>query len=691
MHIALRRALKMLALLGVRSIMPLSVCAGAETMTYSDLLNRLVDLERLAILPPAGEKTAQASSYDRRSRYDAETDQYIEWGANADGHHTSAASADEAVLAELEGPGCIWRIWTATAGKGHVKIYLDGAETPAVDLPFAGYFDGANAPFDRPGLTYISARGHNSYIPIPFQKSCRIVAEKEWGQYYHFTYSRFPAETHVPTFTRDLSPEDQAALDRVNELLSTRLGTHPGPAYPDQETDTISVEVAPGERVPVITLTGARAITSLRATVSDLTNRAEEIAAMRELTISIRWDGSETPAVWSPLGDFFGTAIGLNRYRSLVSGIDDDGRCYSFWYMPFEREAAIVLGNDGPHGRRISLEVTHAPLTRPAADYGRFHAKWHRDAFLPTRADRWPDWTVLTTQGRGRFCGMMLHVWNPRAGHNRQFGREGHFWWGEGDEKFFVDGEKFPSIFGTGTEDYFGYAWCLPDLFQQAFHGQTLTQNNKGHQVVHRWHIADSVPFQTSFDGYLEKYFPNHWPTHYAAVAYWYLDPSGIDLYGPHTLTERTGYYDLTDANEGENLRIVSITGGTAEPQIVMKDRGSGDSIFSGGAQLWWKEGRPGDQLTIALPVTLTGRYRVRLGMARAPDYGIARIRFNGQAPLHPIDFFERTLEPVEIDLGEFDLKRDEVPLSLEIIGANRRAEHEFMLGVDYVKLVPAD
>ena len=63
---------------------------------------------------------------------------------------------------------------------------------------------------------------------------------------------------------------------------------------------------------------------------------------------------------------------------------------------------------------------------------------------------------MLQTEGRGRFCGVMLHVWNPRGG-----------WWGEGDEKFFVDGEKFPSTIGTGSEDYFGYAWCNPHLFQK--------------------------------------------------------------------------------------------------------------------------------------------------------------------------------------------------------------------------------
>ena len=115
--------------------------------------------------------------------------------------------------------------------------------------------------------------------------------------------------------------------------------------------------------------------------------------------------------------------------------------------------------------------MVHAPLGREFDGLGYFHAKWHRDTFkLPK--DRWPDWVMLRTQGRGRFCGVMLHVWNPRGG-----------WWGEGDEKFFVDGEKFPSTFGTGSEDYFGYAWCDPGLFQRPYHAQTMTQEQQGTSI----------------------------------------------------------------------------------------------------------------------------------------------------------------------------------------------------------------
>ena len=93
---------------------------------------------------------------------------------------------------------------------------------------------------------------------------------------------------------------------------------------------------------------------------------------------------------------------------------------------------------------------------------------------------------MLHTQGRGRFVGVELHVWNPRGG-----------WWGEGDEKFYIDGEKFPSTFGTGSEDYFGYAWCNPTEFQNCYHNQTRNPNNRGHISVNRWHITDNLPFQT--------------------------------------------------------------------------------------------------------------------------------------------------------------------------------------------------
>ena len=193
-----------------------SLRAAQQELTYVDLVKRLTDLEYLATVPAPGEQCAQWSSYDRRSRYDAATGKYVGWDANGDGNGIIRKEGDKQVLAEMEGPGCIWRIWSATPKEGHVRIYLDGASEPAVDLPFVGYFNHKNEPFTRSAIVHTVANGWNNYTPIPYQKSCKIVADPGWGDYYHFTYGTFPKGTQVPTFKRELSAADLAALDQAN-------------------------------------------------------------------------------------------------------------------------------------------------------------------------------------------------------------------------------------------------------------------------------------------------------------------------------------------------------------------------------------------------------------------------------------------------------------------------------------------
>ena len=107
-------------------------------------------------MPAPGETCQQWSSYDRASRYDEATGKYIRWDANGDGNGVIRTEGDQVVMAEMAGPGCIWRIWSAAAKEGHVKIFLDGQAEPAVDLPFADYFDGKHTPFDYPALSYNS-------------------------------------------------------------------------------------------------------------------------------------------------------------------------------------------------------------------------------------------------------------------------------------------------------------------------------------------------------------------------------------------------------------------------------------------------------------------------------------------------------------------------------------------------------
>ncbi|MBW8040198.1 MAG: DUF2961 domain-containing protein [Planctomycetes bacterium] len=655
--------------------------AGGEKLTYIDLVNRLTDLEQLATLPAPGEKCQQWSSYDRASKYDQGSGKYVGWFANGDGGGIIRKEGNTKVFAEMEGPGVIWRIWSALAKDGHVRIYLDGAAEPVVDLPFIGYFNRKNEPFTHEALVHMTARGQNCYVPIPFQKSCKITAEGDWGAYYHFTYTTYPKDTIVPTFKRQLSAAESKALDKAGKALAKR-GFDPAQKRRGQKTIRETVKAPPGAIVEVAKLKGPGAITALKINM-DLPESPDERNILRQLVLQIRWDNETEPSVCVPLGDFFGTAPGVNKYKSLPLGMTDDG-FYSFWYMPFATSAVVQIRNDGEKAQTVNFSVTHAPVTKPIETLGRFHAKWHRDAFLPEEPGRDAsphciDWTMLKTTGTGRFCGVMLHVWNPKGG-----------WWGEGDEKFFVDGEKFPSTIGTGSEDYFGYAWCNPTLFQNCYHNQTISMNNRGHVSVNRWHITDNIPFQKSFEAAIEKYYPNGKPTLYAATSYWYQAVGQVDPYKPVPVAQRLGYWSpikvfrVKGALEGEKLKVLSKTGGNPQQQ----DLSIHGSNWSGEAHLWWIEAKPGDTLEIAIPVKKTGTYRLKTQLTKAIDYGIHQLYLDGKKLGDPIDLYNNGVIPTGVlDLGTHKLKKGQHVLKVKIIGANKKAVKKYMFGIDYLLL----
>jgi len=652
-----------------------------QKLSYVDLVHRLTDLESLAVLPAAGEQCAQWSSYDRRSRYDAQSGKYIDWDANGDGGGIIRKEGGKLVLAEMTGPGCIWRIWSATPKQGHVRIYLDEASVPVVDLPFTGYFDGKNAPFTRSVLVHTTpANGWNNYTPIPYQKSCKIIADPGWGDYYHFTYSTFPQGTQVPTFNRQLGSEEEAALDEANRIL---MECEP-PASPGPGLRTRQGSLAPGQKTKTVLLRdGPAAITLLRVK-SQLPPPPADIDALRSVTLQIRWDGESEPSVWAPLGDFFGTAPGTNSYQSLPLGLGKDGWWYCKWFMAFAKSAEVTFKNEGTAPVSLQYQVTSKRLEGDISRFARFHVKWHRDAFPPAEPERQIDWPFLKATGAGRYVGLMLHVWNPRGG-----------WWGEGDEKFFVDGEKFPSTFGTGSEDYFGYAWSSPVVFHHPYHNQTHNDgNSRGHLSVNRWQIADNVPFHTSFEGCIEKYFPNQRPTLYAATVYWYLGATGQDPYRPAPLSERIGYWNSTPvltfkvpgALEGERLKILSRTGGNTEEQDMTPFEGQ----WSNDAHLWWTGAKPGDRLDLALPVANAGHYNLKLQMTKAPDYGIVQLYLDGQKLGAPTDLYCPSVLPTgPLNLGATHFSAGEHKLTVEILGANERAIKSYMVGLDYVSLEP--
>jgi hypothetical protein len=656
----------------------------ADTYTYPQLVERLTNLKGLAQLPPPGETTELASSYDRTSQYDAATDKYIGWSANADGKGFIRKEGDSIVMMDVQGPGCIWRTWAATTGAGHVKIYLDGAETPAVDLPFRGYFDGQTAPFNRPNLVYIpsvAAHGFDNYTPISFQKSCKIVADKGWGDYFQFTYSRFPQGTVVPTFTMNLSAEDSAALDQADKILG-QCGISPDAGATQVRTETKTINVAPGTPTTVTDLNGAGAITAIKVKLNLPKDADAARVLLRQLTISITWDGEATPAVWSPLGDFFGYVGGADTFQSLPVGLQDDGTFYSYWYMPFGKKAHLEVGNDGPQPVAMTWQVSHAPLDAPIEKLARFHAKWHRDAFLPERHDRAIDWTLLTTQGRGRYVGTHLHGWNPRGD-----------WWGEGDDKFFIDGEKFPSTFGTGSEDYFGYAWSSSGHFSRPYHNQILNEDNSGHFDDNRWHIPDSVPFQSSFEGDIEKYFPNSRGTLYAATVFWYLNAGGTDPYPVVPVSERVGYwarppiYHLDGVIEAETLKP---NPKPAQPFQSQNMSGYAENTWSNDHQLLWYADNVGEKLSLELPAQKPGKYHLFVRYTQGVNYGIFQASLNGTDLGAPVDLFAPKVTAMDkIDLGVVTLTGDAPVFTVTVTGKNETSLG-YHFGVDYFQFVPA-
>jgi len=408
-----------------------------------------------------------------------------------------------------------------------------------------------------PDLVFTLSRGRNRFVPIPYNKHCKILLDKDWGRYYHITYTTFPKGTVLPVFTGKYDQQACIALAEADRVLyqrgrrrDLRLG---------EKKETYKVTVKPGSTATVCSYKDPRAITAMLVK-PPLGAPADNQNLLRELALSIKWDGEKAAGVWSPLGDFFGTAPGVNSYRALPLGMKDES-FYSLWYMPF-KSAHLELVNDGDQPRTVEFRVTTAPLKEPANQLLRFHAKWHRDAFLEKAQSKGRniDWPFLITEGEGRFCGIALHVWNrwkiPDKRANRWwFGQWDQktidWWWGEGDEKFFVDGEKFPSTFGTGSEDYIGYAWSAEapfPMFESPFACQPYVElDSNGHSSVNRFHIADNVPFMKSFMGVIEKYKGNRWGNGnyclYDCIAYWYQRAGQKDPYAQIPVGERKGYY----------------------------------------------------------------------------------------------------------------------------------------------------
>ncbi len=669
------------ALLAIGAIAVLLSPAMAAITTES-LLSVTTDLKRLATLPDPAYVTKQFSSWDRASKSHSDFQGYF---ANGDcGQYLRVEDKDgrkEHVMMDTAGPGAIVRIWSANP-KGTLRIYLDKADKPAIEAPMTKLLGGEVPGFPKP-IAGERARGWNLYFPIAYAKHCKVTSD-EGGFYYHVNYRTWPAGTDVKTFAME---DTQKLADKIKDVADRLSNTRQGGGPPAERTKTpFDVTLAPDKEAVLWEMDGPKAVCGFLVHL----DAADLDAAARQIVLYMSFHGDKNddktgqPAleqtVQTPIGDFFGTAPGLTPYDSIPLGITKDKPqdLWCHWWMPFNKKAVIKVRNLGEQEVKVSGAVAVMPWEWNDKSL-LFHAKWRIEKNLPSRP--MTDWGHLACSGNGRFVGGALHIINPVK-----------HWWGEGDEKIYVDGETFPSHLGTGTEDYYGYAWCCNERFVHAYHNQPRCDGpgNFGNTSVNRFHIIDDIPFTKSFKFDIENW---HWnpvcDTTRAAISYWYARPGCWDewFFGPVTKDDvkiepmpALPIARVPGALEGEKLDVVEKTGSTSTQELP---------DFSGEAHLWWIQGKPGDKLTLAFVAKEAGSKHVIVRLTKAVDYGIVQLSVNGLKAGEPIDLFQpdgvgRT---DELDLGAFDLKKGRNLLTVEIVGANTRAKKDYMFGLDYMLL----
>jgi hypothetical protein len=261
-----------------------------------------------------------------------------------------------------------------------------------------------------------------------------------------------------------------------------------------------------GETTELAQIEGSGRITHLWFTLPDHTDAVGFV--LRDLVLRAYWDGEDTPSVEVPIGDFFCCGAGT---RALITSapitVAPTGGMNCYFPMPFGTSARITITNEHPvEVGGFFFQIDYQLGESLPTDTGRFHAQWRRQN--PTRPGI--DYTILDgVRGRGAYVGTFLSITALER-----------YWWGEGEVKFYLDGDdEYPTICGTGTEDYAGGAWAFQDQLSSTVEPEVLTFSapffGYPHYVtrdtskqavyvtamapvhgIYRWHLPDPIHFE---------------------------------------------------------------------------------------------------------------------------------------------------------------------------------------------------
>jgi hypothetical protein len=319
--------------------------------------------------------------------------------------------------------------------------------------------------------------------------------------------------------TRSISPENSSGQKGKGGMAIKGTGAHHARDLGQGWKISPSVVIEPGQTFELANIDGPGAIQQIWMTPT---------GHWRFSILRIYWDHQELPSVECPIGDFFACGWGRFAQLSSLAVCVNPGSAFNcYWEMPFRRHCRITMTNIADTDMTLYYQINYA-LTDVSENRGYFHAQFRRINPLPYREV----YTILDgVQGQGHYVGTYM-AW----------GVSSNGWWGEGEVKFYLDGDKdFPTICGTGTEDYFCGSYCFKNPETKQY--QAFTTPYSGlHQVIqpdgvynsqmrfgmYRWHIADPVRFQQDLRVTIQalgwrsggRYLPLQ--DDIASVAYWY-------------------------------------------------------------------------------------------------------------------------------------------------------------------------
>jgi len=603
--------------------------AGQEITTES-LIREMTDMVKLAEYPNPTFTTVQYSSYDRRTVSPDKPG----WFANDDGFggepvpgfievlkKPGSDGIGEYLICDVKGPGAIVRMWTAMI-EGEITLWLDQEKKPLYQGPAQFYMQHTyeallgqkeNAPWRN---TF--SQNMASYYPVPFSKGCRMVWKGNLSNlhFYHVQVRAYPDGTRVKTFRLEDISLNEPLLAKTARILAKPFEQLDSALY---NAEYQSEWVKPGEKKTVAKILGQKGISRLAVFVT-----AKDVdKALKQTILEIRFDGSPWGQVQSPIGDFFGAAPGINPYESLPFSVLEDGRMVCRYFMPLRDSAEVMVENMGDQEVTVTMKIVTVPYQWKEGSSMHFRARWRVDHELLADPRQVQDIPYLMLRGKGRMVGAAAYLMNPTSVPSSAGN-----WWGEGDEKIFVNNDLRPIFIGTGSEDYFNYAWSSEELFAHAYGGQPRNDGpaNRGFVTNYRWHILDNIPFETGFDFYMELYSHRVVPHFtYARTLYTYALPGAHDDHMPITKDEvripkMPALWLPEAAGQASNSIFYQIEDLVTDQSHIKIEE---SPQWAGGGLAVWTPLNNVESITLLVPVTQKGKYQLGLTLGKLiVDYG---------------------------------------------------------------------